>query len=238
MTSREDAADLVGRRPDWRARDSPFELRNGQPDVEVEVKMSPAKCMADDAPIPADGPVIAELLAAWASREPGARDRVVTTLYEELRRLARIHLERERPDHTLQPTALVNEVYLRLATLERMQWRDRGHFLAMMSTLMRRVLVDHARMHGRDKRGGGVSVTSLDGHDAPGPVSSLDIIALDHALAALATIDERQAQIVELRFFGGLTVEETAAALDLSPATVKREWASARAWLYQRIGTS
>jgi len=193
--------------------------------------------MADDAPTPPDGTDISALLKDWASREPEARDRVVAVLYEELRRLARLHLNRERPDHTLQPTALVNEIYLRVATLERMQWRDRTHFLAMMSTLMRRVLVDHARMHARDKRGGGVSVTSLDNHEAPGPVSSIDVVALDHALTRLAALDERQAKIVELRFFGGLTVEETAAALDVSPATVKREWATARAWLYHHITT-
>lgn len=194
--------------------------------------------MAEHAPIPAHSSDISALLKDWTSREPGARDRVVAVLYDELRRLARLHLNRERPDHTLQPTALVNEVFLRLATLERMQWQDRTHFLAMMSTLMRRVLVDHARMHARDKRGGGVSITSLDGHDAPGPASSIDVLALDNALASLAAIDERQAQIVELRFFGGLTVEETAAALDISPATVKREWASARAWLYHQITTA
>jgi RNA polymerase sigma factor (TIGR02999 family) len=194
--------------------------------------------MADKASPRTDRSEISQLLAEWTSCEPSARDRVVGLLYDELHRLARHHLSRERPDHTLRPTALVNEVYLRLASLERMQWRDRAHFLAMMSTLMRRVLVDHARERARHKRGGGVSVTSLEGHDAASPVSSIDVVALDHALAELATIDERQAKIVELRFFGGLTVEEAAAALDISPATVKREWASARAWLYQQITAS
>lgn len=178
---------------------------------------------------------IARLLAGWTNRDPAARDRLVAIVYEELHRVARQHLRRERPGHTLQTTALINEVYLRLAGLERMQWRDRAHFFAMVSTLMRRVLVDYARERGRDKRGAGVSVTSLDGHEAAGPTASLDVVALDEALARLAEIDARQAGIVELRFFGGLTIEETAEALELSPATVKREWASARAWLYHQI---
>jgi RNA polymerase sigma factor (TIGR02999 family) len=193
--------------------------------------------MADEQPPRTNRAEISQLLADWRNREPGARDRLVALVYDKLRRLARHHLSRERRDHTLQATALVNEVYLRLAGLERMQWRDRAHFFAMAATLMRRVLVDHARDRARDKRGGGLSVTSLDGHDAAGPGSSIDVVALDDALARLARIDGRQASIVELRFFGGLTVEETAAVLDISPATVKREWASARAWLYHEITT-
>ena len=192
--------------------------------------------MADEQPTRIDRHEVSQLLAEWTSHDPAARDRVVALVYEELSRLARHYLSRERPEHTLQPTALVNEVYLRLAGLERMQWRDRAHFFAMTATLMRRVLVDHARERGRDKRGGGVSVTSLDGQDTPGPGgSTIDIVALDEALAELADVDERQSRIVELRFFGGLTVEETADALEISPATVKREWASARAWLYHQM---
>src|SRR5262245_58529734 len=124
--------------------------------------------MADEESPRTDRPEISLLLADWRNREPAARDRLVAVVYDELRRLARHYLSRERPNHTLQPTALVNEVYLRLVGLERMQWRDRAHFFAMAATLMRRVLVDHARERARDKRGGGVSVTSLDAHDAPG----------------------------------------------------------------------
>lgn len=191
--------------------------------------------MADEQPPQTDFRDIPRLLSDWTNRDPAARDRLVAIVYEELRRLARHQLRRERPDHTLQTTALVNEVYLRLVGLERMQWRDRGHFFAMAATLMRRVLVDYARERGRDKRGGGVSVTSLDGQDEAGPTASIDVVALDEALASLAEIDARQARIVELRFFGGLTVEETADALEISPATVKREWVSARAWLYHQI---
>jgi RNA polymerase sigma factor (TIGR02999 family) len=181
---------------------------------------------------------VSQLLAAWSNRDPAARDRLVALVYDELRTLARRHLNRERPDHTLQTTALVNEVYLRLVGLERMQWRDRAHFFAMTATLMRRVLVDYARSRQRDKRGGGLSITSIDGHDAAAESRSIDVVALDAALSQLADIDARQARIVELRFFGGMTVEETAEALEISPATVKREWASARAWLYHQIQTA
>jgi RNA polymerase sigma factor (TIGR02999 family) len=191
--------------------------------------------MADDLSRTSDDREISQLLAEWTNRQPAARDRLVALVYNELRGLARRHLRRERPEHTLQTTALVNEAYLRLVGLERMQWRDRAHFFAMTATLMRRVLVDYARERGREKRGGAVSVTSLDGHDLAGSASGIDVLTLDQALSELGAIDARQARIVDLRFFGGLTVEETAEALAISPATVKREWASARAWLYHQI---
>ena len=181
---------------------------------------------------------MSQLLDAWASKDPEARDRLVPIVYAELRRLAHHYMKGERAGHTLQTTALVNEMYLRLAGLDRMQWRDRSHFIAMAATLMRRVLVDYARRNARDKRGGDVVMTSLDGHDvaidAPAG-GAVDVLALDDALGALAEMDSRQGQIVELRFFGGLTIEETAAALDISPGTVKREWATAKLWLYQRL---
>ena len=141
----------------------------------------------------------------------------------------------ERQNHTLQPTALVNEMYLRLANIDRMQWRDRAHFVAMAATLMRRVLVDYARASARDKRGGQISVTSLGDDDVVAAGQAMDVVALDEALAALAAIDQRQSQVVELRFFGGLTVEETAEALHISPATVKREWTMAKAWLHDQL---
>lgn len=178
---------------------------------------------------------ISRLLAAWAGRDPAARDELVPIVYEELRRLASQYMRGERGGHTLQTTALVNEAYLRLAGVDRIQWRDRTHFFAMAATLMRRILVDHARQRGRDKRGGGVSVTSL-ADQAVAPESTVDVIALDEALTRLAVLDAQQARIVELRFFTGLTVEETAEALDISPATVKREWATAKAWLYRELG--
>jgi RNA polymerase sigma factor (TIGR02999 family) len=141
----------------------------------------------------------------------------------------------ERSDHVLQTTALVNEAYLRLAGLSRMEYRDRTHFFALAATQMRRILVDYARERHRDKRGGGVQVTSISDLEADIPDGGVDVSALDEALVELARFDARQARIVELRFFGGLTMEETANALDISPATVGREWISAKAWLYHHL---
>lgn len=177
---------------------------------------------------------ISQLLTEWAARDPTARDRLVPLVYEELRRLAHHYMRGERVGHTLQTTALVNEVYVRLTGVKGLQWRDRAHFFAMAGTLMRRVLVDYARRRGRDKRGGGISVTSLDDH-AVTSERSVDIIALDEALERLATVDPQQSRIVELRFFAGLSVEETAEALDISPATVKRDWATAKIWLHHEL---
>jgi|SRR5439155_6440890 len=178
---------------------------------------------------------VSQLLEAWSRQEPGARDRLLPLLYQELRTLAQHYMRGERSGHTLQATALVNELYLRLVGLDRMQWRDRAHFIAMAATLMRRVLIDYARGAARDKRGAGVQVTSLDGHEVAAPGVAVDIVALDEALTKLAAIDARQSQVVELRFFGGLSVEETAEVLAISPATVKREWAMAKAWLHQQL---
>ena len=177
---------------------------------------------------------VSRLLADWAAQDPSARDRLVPIVYEELRRLAHHYMRGERVGHTLQTTALVNEVYLRLAGINGLQWRDRTHFFAMAGRLMRRVLVDYARRHGRDKRGGGVSVTTLDEH-AVTTEPSVDIIALDAALEHLAAVDPQQSQIVELRFFGGLSIEETAEALGISPATVKRDWTTAKMWLHYEL---
>jgi RNA polymerase sigma factor (TIGR02999 family) len=145
-------------------------------------------------------------------------------------------MQGERANHTLQTTALVNEAYLRLTDLSRMQWRDRAHFFAMAATLMRRILVDHARDRARDKRGGGVVFTALEDEQVAAP-STVDALALDEALDRLAAIDPLHARIVELRYFAGLTIEETSEALHLSPATVKREWTWARAWLHQQLGS-
>lgn len=179
---------------------------------------------------------VSQLLAAWAAQDPGALDRLVPIVYDELRRLAHYYMQGERAGHTLQTTALVNEAYLRLAGIKGLQWRDRAHFFAMAGTLMRRVLVDHARRQQRDKRGGGVSVTSLDGH-AVTAAPSVDIVALDQALERLAAVDPQQSRVVELRFFGGLSIEETAEALGISPATVKRDWTTARTWLHHELTT-
>ena len=177
---------------------------------------------------------ISQLLADWANRDPAARDRLVPIVYEELRRLAHHFMRGEREGHTLQTTALVNEAYLRLAGIDGLQWRDRAHFFAMAATLMRRVLVDHARQRGRDKRGAGVLVTSLDEH-AIAPQPAVDVLALDDALERLAAVDPQQGRVVELRFFAGLSVQETAEALGVSAATVKRDWATAKLWLYNEL---
>jgi len=176
-----------------------------------------------------------QLLAAWTSGDASARDELLPVVYAELRRLAHHYMAGERQGHTLQTTALVHEAYIRLVDLDRMQWRDRAHFFAMAATLMRRILVDSARRRLRDKRGGGVSVTTLDDQEIAA-TSGLDVVALDDALDMLSTMDPQQGRIVELRFFGGLTIDETAAALDISPATVKREWTSAKAWLHSQLG--
>ena len=179
---------------------------------------------------------VSELLADWANRDPAAREQLVPIVYEELRRLAHHYMRGERSDHTLQTTALVNELYLRLTRMDAVRWRDRVHFFAMAATLMRRVLVDYARQRGRDKRGAGVMVTSLD-ENAAAPQPAVDIVALDEALERLAAVDPQQGRVIELRFFAGLSVEETAEALGISPATVKRDWATAKLWLYNQLRT-
>ena len=165
---------------------------------------------------------------------PRSMDALIPIVYEELRRLAHHYMRGERVGHTLQTTALVNEAYMRLVNIERIEWRSRGHFFAMAATVMRRVLVDHARERGRDKRGGGLVFTTLAEHAV---VSSpaIDVLALDEALDRLADMDPQQARIVELRYLTGLTIEETEEALGISPATIKRDWTWARAWLYQRL---
>ena len=176
----------------------------------------------------------ASLLAAWREGDHAARDRLVAMVYPELRAIARRQLSNERGDHTLQPTALVNEAYMRLGRLERIDWQDRVHFVRMAARLMREILVDHARRHAAGKRDGGerVPLTQLD---AAAPADEVDVIALDAALERLAEVDPARARLVELRYFGGLTIEETAEALSISPATAKRHWQSARAWLFEAL---
>jgi RNA polymerase sigma factor (TIGR02999 family) len=182
----------------------------------------------------ADREHVSRLLADWANRDAAAREQLVPIVYEELRRLAHHYMRGERPNHTLQTTALVNELYVRLAGINGVQWRDRAHFFAMAATLMRRVLVDYARLRAREKRGGGISVTSLD-DNAVAAQPAVDIVALDEALERLAAVDPQQSRVVELRFFAGLSVEETAEALGISPATVKRDWATAKLWLFNEL---
>ena len=177
---------------------------------------------------------ITELLLAWNQGDERALQDLMPLVHDELHRLAHAYMRREPAGHPLQTTALVNEVYLRLAGIKGLRWRDRAHFFAMAGTLMRRVLVDYARRQNRDKRGGGVAVVSADGH-AITPAPGVDIVALDEALGRLAAVDSQQCRVVELRFFGGLSIDETAEALGISPATVKRDWTTAKAWLHHEL---
>lgn len=182
---------------------------------------------------PAETPT--DLLLAWANGERAAFDRLLPLVNHELRELAVKYLRRERKDHTLQPTALVNEAYLRLIDLNRIRWQDRAHFFAMAARTMRRILVDHARARDNDKRGGGVPKLSLELAMEVSLEPERHLVELDDALRRLETIHPRKAQVVELRFFTGLSVEETAAALHTSVDTVKRDWRFAKLWLLRDL---
>ena len=174
------------------------------------------------------------LLRAWSEGDESALDKLTPIVYGELRRLAQHYMNRERTGHTLQATALVNEAYLRLVDYKRMRWQNRAHFFAVSAQLMRRILVDHARRHNL-KRGAGVEHVALDETAEVGGDRGGTLVALDDAMRTLANIDPRKAQVAELRYFGGLSVEETAHVLNVSPITVKRDWRTARAWLYREI---
>jgi|SRR5262245_7709204 len=178
---------------------------------------------------------VTELLIAWGQGDQSAFEELVPMVHAELRRLARRQMAGERPGHTLQTTALVNEAYLRLLDLSRVRWQDRTHFLSMSSRVMRRILVDHARARDARKRGGDDIKVPLDDGAEVSNERSVDLVALDDALNALAVIDSRKSQVVEMRFFGGLSVEETAEALQVSPETVKRDWRMAKAWLMKEL---
>jgi RNA polymerase sigma-70 factor, ECF subfamily len=182
-------------------------------------------------------PEVTDLLLSWRQGDAAALDRLIPVVYDELRRVARRRLRGEAPGHALQSTALVHEVYLRLVDVERMTVKNRAHFFALAATLMRQILVDHARRQHADKRGGHATMVSLDGVVPVALPSSVDVLALDQALGALSEIDDRQCRVVELRFFAGLTIDETAEALGVSPATVEREWALAKAWLYRQLSS-
>ena len=177
---------------------------------------------------------ISALLRAWSDGDQSALDGLTPIVYDELHRLARRYMKHERPGHSLQTSALVNEAYLRLVDYERMQWQNRAHFFAVSAQLMRRILVDHARRHNL-KRGGGVEHVPLEEAAVVGGEQGTDLVALDDAMNALARIDPRKVQVVEMRFFGGLSVEETAEVLKVSTITVKRDWRAARAWLYREL---
>jgi RNA polymerase sigma-70 factor, ECF subfamily len=191
-----------------------------------------------DAKAVTDGPVAGEdlsnLLQAWTNGDQSALEKLAPIVYEELHRLARHYMRRERPGHSLQTTALVHEAYVRLMDYKRMQWQDRAHFFAVSAQLMRRILVDHARRHNL-KRGGGAPHLSLDEAAVLGGERTADLVALDDAMNALARLDARKVRVVEMRFFGGLSVEETAAVLQVSAVTVRRDWSTAKLWLYREL---
>ena len=177
---------------------------------------------------------VSGLLRAWSGGDQSALERLTPIVYGELHHLARRYMRRERSGHSLQTTALVNEAYMRLVDYRRMQWQDRAHFFAVAAQVMRRILVEHARRHNL-KRGGDVHHVLLEHAAFVGGDEDADLAALDDAMNALAQIDPRKMRVVEMRFFGGLSVEETAEVLRVSPITVKREWRAARAWLYREL---
>jgi RNA polymerase sigma-70 factor (ECF subfamily) len=179
-----------------------------------------------------------QLLSAWNDGDPGAFERLMTLVWDELHRMARGRLMGERPGHTLQPTALVNEVYLRFAGERTIGWRNRAHFFGACAEMMRRILVDHARKHQAKKRGGGATHLALDELEeriGGEPNRLVELLALDEALRRLEAMDPRQGRIIELRFFAGLTLEETAEVMGVSISTVKNEWTKAKVWLFQRL---
>jgi RNA polymerase sigma-70 factor, ECF subfamily len=178
---------------------------------------------------------VTELLAAWGGGDQAALDELMPLVHAELRRLAARCLRREDPGHTLQASALVNEAYLRLVDVKKISWQNRAHFFAISGRLMRRILVDHARSRRYLKRGGGVQRVSLDEAMTAGSEKGRDLVALDDALTALAAVDARKSDVVELRFFGGLSVNETAEALGVSPETVMRDWKMAKVWLLREL---
>lgn len=178
---------------------------------------------------------VTQLLQAWGEGDQSALDRLMPLVYDELHRLAQHYMRGERGDHSLQTTALVNEAYLRLVNVQNVQWQDRAHFFAISSRLIRQILVDRARRRGYQKRGGGRTHVELEESAVVDPGRDDELLALDEALEALSEFDERKSRVVELRFFGGLTLEEAAAVLEVSPDTVRRDWRLAKSWLRKRL---
>lgn len=178
---------------------------------------------------------VTQMLIAWQRGDSAALDQLMPLVYDELRRLAHRYMRRDRAGHTLQTTALVNEAYLRLADQKNMNWQSRAHFFALAAQVMRHLLIDYARRRRYAKRGGGARQVTLDEGAAVSPERSAELLALDEALRRLSALDPRKGQIVELRYFGGLSVKETAEVLGISDITVKREWSKAKAWLYREL---
>jgi RNA polymerase sigma factor (TIGR02999 family) len=179
---------------------------------------------------------VTALLTDWSRGDATALEQLLPLVYSELRRIAARQLRGERANHTLQPTALVHEVYLRLVDQRQVDWQDRAHFLGVAAQTMRRILVDHARRHGARKRGDGVQCVCIDDAKDLAAAQELPLLALDHALGRLAAVDPELARIVELRAFGGLTIDEAAHVLKVSPSTAKRDWRTAKAWLNRELG--
>jgi len=178
---------------------------------------------------------VTALLRAWADGQPEAADRLIPVVYQQLRRRAAVQLRGEARNHTLQPTALVHEAYLRLADQQHVNWQNRAQFFGLASQMMRRILVDHARRRNMRKRSGQWVRVSLADHAQPEPTADFDVLVLDELLVRLAAFDVRKSRVIELRYFGGLSLEETASVLDVAPRTVEREWRAARAWLHSEL---
>jgi len=178
---------------------------------------------------------VTQLLISWRNGDTAALDQLMPIVYEELRRLAKRYMGRERRDHTLETSALVNEAYLRLADQSTANWQNRAHFFAVAAQVMRNILIDHARSHHYEKRGGGAQKVSLDDALILTEERAAELVALDDALTSLAAVDPRKSKIIELRFFGGMNIDETAEVVGLSPTTVQREWRAAKAWLHRFI---
>jgi len=181
---------------------------------------------------------ITNLLVRWSEGDEAALEKLTPYVYDELRRLAQSYLRNERPDHTLQATALVHEAYLQLLGMQQIEWKDRGQFIALAAQMMRRILVDHARKHAAQKRGGGEYKVSLSSAQAISSERDVNLVALDEALQRLSAIDPKRSEIVELRFFGGLSIEETANLLKVSTPTIERDWRVARAFLRRELSNS
>jgi len=180
---------------------------------------------------------VTQLLISWRNGDSEALDKLIPMVYAELRKLARRHMARESPDHTLQTSSLINETYLKLVDQQNVQWQNRAHFFAVAAQVMRHILIDHARRHRYQKRGAGAPKISFDETTGLSDERAAELVSLDDALTALAEIDARKSRIIELRFFGGLSVEETAEIMKISPVTVSREWRAARAWLRREMAT-
>ena len=178
---------------------------------------------------------VTQLLGRWRNGDREALDSLIPLVYNELRRIAQHYLRNERPGHTLQSTALVHEAYVRMISQDLPQWQNRAHFFAVAAQLMRQILVDHARAYRSDKRGGGICNLALDEADQDALQVDIDIVALDDALKTLSVMDPQQGKVVELKFFGGLSIEDTAEVLGVSSSTVKRDWITARAWLHREL---